>query len=348
MKKIGIIGHFGAKKVFLDGQTVKTKNLKMLLEQYGGFDTYCVDTYLTNVSKVELLIRSILCLIKCSDIIILLGENGMRFYLPFLYFTNKLFRRKIYHYVIGSELVGMVEKDRNLVKWLNGITKNWFEYESGSAILRQMGVKNVETLPNCKMLDYLPRADIKPYVLNNDIYSFCTFSRVMEEKGITDAILAIAGINKSHSKKLVHLDVYGQVDETYREKFEKLLLEHGECVSYKGLVDSQKSVDVLRVYYALLFPTRWPGEGFPGAILDCYASALPIIATDWNANGEIIHHGKTGIIYPKEELCDLRQAIEWSIKNDAAVNAMRFACREEYEKYTPEHIAAIICAELSK
>ena len=74
-RKIGIIGHFGGEKVFYDGQTVKTKNLKMLVEEYGGFETFCVDTYLNKTNKVKLLFKSLSCLFKCKKIFILLSEN---------------------------------------------------------------------------------------------------------------------------------------------------------------------------------------------------------------------------------------------------------------------------------
>ncbi len=348
MKKIGIIGHFGGDEVFLDGQTVKTKNLKTLVEDYCKLDTYCVDTYWAREKKLNLLMRSLLCLMKCKRIVILLGENGMGFYLPFLYWTNKLFRRKIYHYVIGNELIEMVGANPKLVKYLNALRINWFEYESGSEALRRMGLKNVETLSNCKKLEAVELEQITPYAVKDDSYTFCTFSRVTEKKGITDAIVAVAKINAQRGKMVARLDIYGQVDEAYRPTFDELISKHSDYVTYRGLVDSEQSVDVLRHYYALLFPTHWRGEGFPGTILDCYASALPILASDWNANKEIVVHTKTGMIYPTPEVKDLLGVIEWALDNKDEVDRMRFACRQEYEKYTPEHIAEIIGSALMR
>ena len=57
MKKVAVIGHFGGNKKFFDGQTVKTKNLKNLLEDYGGFETYIVDTYLVKRHKIKLFLK---------------------------------------------------------------------------------------------------------------------------------------------------------------------------------------------------------------------------------------------------------------------------------------------------
>lgn len=347
-KKIGIIGHFGGNQRFLDGQTVKTKNLKMLVEDYGGFETYCVDTYLVKKHKIRLLLKSVLCLFKCKNIVILLSENGMNFYLPFLYRINKIFRRRIFHDIIGSELIAMTQENPKLVKYLNALEVNWFEYQSGVQTLTDLGVNNMCVLPNCKKLDAVAPEEIASYASADGSYTFCTFSRVMAEKGITDAINAVARINRERGETVARLDIYGPIEDSYREELEGLLAEHSECITYRGIIDSQSSVQTLKHYYALLFPTRWHGEGFPGTILDCYASALPVIASDWNANKEIIASMQTGIIYPGETAPDLTSAIEWAIDNKAAMDDMKTLCRQEYEKYTPEHIASVIGSALRR
>ena len=348
MKKIGIIGHFGGNENFLDGQTVKTKNLKTLLEDYGALRTYCVDTYFVRKHKIRLLLKSILCLLKCKNIVILLSENGMNFYLPFLYWSNKIFRRRIFHDIIGSELVAMVRDNPKLVKYLNALEINWFEYQSGAQVLTDLGVTNMSVLPNCKKLEAVDMGKITPYVSSDGSYTFCTFSRVMAEKGITDAINAVATINQKRGATVARLDIYGPIEETYREELEALLAEHGDCVTYRGVIASKSSVQTLKQYYALLFPTRWHGEGFPGTILDCYASALPVLASDWNANKEIIVHNQTGMIYPNEESKDLLDTIEWALDNKTEIDRMKIACRQEYEKYTPEHISSVICQALTR
>jgi len=39
-----------------------------------------------------------------------------------------------------------VDENPRLVRYLNALTVNWFEYESGAAHLREKGVHNVEVL----------------------------------------------------------------------------------------------------------------------------------------------------------------------------------------------------------
>ncbi len=342
---IGIIGHFGGDKEFFDGQTIKTKNLDLMLKHNGISDIYYVDTYLRKENPFKLLLKTIRCIITRKKIFILLSVNGVNFYLPFFHYINKIFKRKIYHYIIGSELLEMVKNLPKLVKYLNSLEVNWFEYDSGTNFLKSQGVKNVETLSNCKYLDAV--TDCKYTKEEDEPYKYCTFSRVMKEKGITDAAEAVAKLNEDKGKLTAILDIYGQIDSSYEEEFEQVLRKYSDCVFYKGMVQSNKSVEILKDYYALLFPTKWEGEGFPGTILDAFASGLPIIATDWNANKDLIENNKHGIIYPSNDITDLYEAITFSVDNCEKFLSMRKDCREEYEKYTPEKVAKTIISRIN-
>ena len=83
--------------------------------------------------------------------------------------------------------------------------------------------------------------------------------------------------------------------------------ENVSFVSYGGVVDFDKTTETLRQYFVMLFPTFYYGEGFPGNVVDAYNAALPMIATDWNYNKEVIADGKNGILVPIQDaqaLCD--------------------------------------------
>ena len=127
----------------------------------------------------------------------------------------------------------------------------------------------------------------------------------------------------------------------------QLLNLHSECIEYKGIVNSEKSVETLKDYYALLFPTKWVGEGFPGTVIDAFAAGLPVIASDWNANKEIIEHMKQGIIYPSADIESLYDAVEWSVTHVEEVNQMRKGSRTQFTKYMPETVLEIIREAIS-
>ena len=345
MRKIGVIGHFGGKEVFLDGQTVKTKNFCRMAEEH-GYTVFRVDTYLRAAHPFRLLLRTLRCMCFCRQIVILLSVNGMNFYLPFLYLVNSIFHCKIYHDIIGSELLAMVDENPRLVRYLNALTVNWFEYESGAAHLREKGVHNVEVLPNCKVLTPVSVASCSAPRAAGGAMRFCTFSRVMEEKGITDAAESVAALAARGVP--CELDIYGAVDVAYRGTLELLLEKHAGTVRYCGTVDSEKSVQTLCDYDALLFPTRWSGEGFPGTVLDAFAAGLPVLASDHNADRELIEDGVCGLIYPGKHAKTLADAVLWAAENREALHAMRLACRKTYDLYTPEAVWAKISAKLEE
>lgn len=345
-KEIGIIGCFGGKENLLDGQTVKTKTLYNELSDATDWKIFCVDTYYRNKNTLKLICNTLRCLLKCKDIIILLSRNGMRFYFPLLYYYSRVFKKNIYHDVIGGNLPEQISNYPNWLKYLNSFNVNWIEFKSARCRLEEIGVTNVEILPNFKRLNIVSMENI--YCNFDEPFHFCTFSRVSKAKGIPDAVDAIECINRNAGRTIAVLDIYGQIDSDYIKDFEILRNEFSNAIRYCGKIDFNQSTNVLKDYYALLFPTHFYGEGFPGTVIDAYASGLPVIATDWHANGEIIDNFKTGIVYPCDKIANLKEAIEWAIKNPDIVSNMRKACIEESKKYQPDTNIRLIISKISK
>lgn len=338
--RIGIIGHFAFGHQLLDGQTVKTKILYdgLMSSNDTSEKIYCVDTYDNKVNKVRLLLRSLICVLTCKTIIILLSGNGMRIYFPMMYFAKKLLKRNVYHDVIGGSLALSVVKNPKYKEYLNSFNENWVEFEKMKLEMEEVGVTNCRVIPNFKHLK-VENAHLN--IEDEHKNSFCMFSRVVEEKGITDAILAIHKYNETHEKQ-ADLEIWGPIDEKYTEKFQSLLEQYKSCVSYKGTVSYNKSLEVLTDHIALLFPTFWLGEGFPGTIVDAYAAGLPVIASDWNANSELIENFKTGWVYPNETISTLYESIEWAMKHQDELVRMRPHCVNKAREYMTEKWIPII------
>lgn len=337
-RKVGIIGSVCEK---LDGQTIKTKILYDELRKETSWDFYVVNTQDKNKSRFKLLISSIIAIVRCRDIFILVSQNGAKVFFPMLYIATKIFKSRVYHDVIGGSPEDYVINNIKNRKYLNSFIVNWVETEQMVKGLESVGVCNAEVLPNFKNLRVVER----PYTDfgSNGVFKFCTFSRVMKEKGIEDAILAIEKYNNNHKSTYLTLDIYGNIDDAYRGIFDEVMKKTSSAISYKGSVPYDQSVDVVKNYYALLFPTYWFGEGFPGTIVDAFSSGVPVIATDWSANSEIVSDGYTGIVYPNKKITSLDEAIEWSVNNVQEMINMRFNCIKEAYKYQPKsHIRRII------
>lgn len=340
MKKIGIIGRTAFGKDLYDGQTVLTRIFKEELEkQFNNYKFIIVDTYNYKKNILKCFFKTIYSLFTCEYIFILLSRNGLSFYLPFIYYFNKITRKKIIHRVIGGNLNVLISKNPKWIKYLNSFKYNYVETKSLSNSLKNLGLTNVKVSPNFKPLKQISNIEIKKYN-NKECFRFCTFSRVIKEKGITDAINAIVKVKEKGQN--VSLDIYGPIEDKYKEEFDMLVNKY-KFINYKGIIDYKKSVEVLKEYFMLLFPTYWRGEGFPGTFIDCFASGLPIIATNWNQNSEIIKDKVTGIIYERDDLNNnLIDAINFSIKNYREINKMKENCLNEYKNYNPSNIVGKI------
>ena len=193
IKKIGIIGHFGDGENLLDGQTIKTKILRDELRKTTNWEIREVDTYLRHKKPLKLVWDTVKCLCTTKDVFILLSGNGMRLYFPLLATCAKLFGIRVYHDVIGGNLAAYVDKYPKYRKYLNAFRINWVETARMKRDLEERGITNAQVMPNFKRLNVVAPEEL-PAQLGEPV-RLCTFSRVMKEKGIEDAINAVESIN---------------------------------------------------------------------------------------------------------------------------------------------------------
>ena len=344
-KKIAIIGHFASGKDFYDGQTVSTRLLENVLKNSGCFKKICkVDTFNYKRNAIKVLFSWLSCMFSCSYIILMVSGNGIKLFSPMLYYGNKIFKKKIFHRVIGGELDGFLVRNEQCIKYLNSFEVNWVQSNKLVERLNRMGINNAEYLENFR--------EITPIVLSDEPtrfekpYKLCTFCRVSEAKGISLAIESVAKVNEMLGKDTAVLHVYGPVEDAYSEVFHSLLDKHSDCVAYMGSVPSEKAVDTLKNYYMHLFPTTWSGEGFPGTLIDCYNAALPTIASTWAYNSELITEGETGYLYDWDKPEQLTERIIEAIENERNVWQMKKMCLEEAKKYQSEVVTAKIIARI--
>lgn len=343
-KSISIIGHFGGNENFLDGQTIKTKILYEELSLKTNWKIIKVDTYDKKKNPIKLLFQTMKAIINSKDIIILLSGNGMKIYFPFLNFCSKFLMRNIYHDVIGGNLDCYVEKYPKYKKYLNEFKCNWVETQGLKNKLQMQGITNCEVIPNFKRLNIVSEEEIKNKNSNENVCKFCTFSRVMKEKGISEAIDVVNQLNyEKYNGNNYQLDIYGPIDSGYEVEFKTKLKCSSKYIKYCGKIPFDQSVNVLKKYDLLLFPTCWNGEGFPGTIIDAFSAGVPVIATDWNCNSEIIDNNINGIIYPSKNIKNLYEAILKVLSNKNSIECMKRNCINKAKDYKPdEYILKII------
>ena len=335
MKRVCIIGHFGHGENLLNGQTVKTKIVtKEIVKELGKKEVSCIDTH-GGVKALMSAFRQALTALKYhKNIIIMPAENGLRIFAPLLVLLNLLFHRKLHYVVIGGWLPEFLKKRKKLTKALMSFDGIYVETNTMRKALEIQGFNNVYVMPNFKDLNILKESELVYH--HTEPYRLCTFSRVMKEKGIEDAVNAVKIVNEQAGRTVYTLDIYGQIDDAQTEWFEELKLNFPEYVNYRGIVSFDQSVDVLKEYFALLFPTGFFTEGIPGTIIDAYAAGVPVISAEWESFSDVVDKDVTGVGYTFgnfEELCLILKNI--ALKPQI-IQEMKKACIEKAKEFTPE------------
>lgn len=345
MKKIAIIGHFGFGGNYLDGQTIKTKIItKELVRQFGDEQVLKIDTHGGKKVLPKLFFQTISALRKTKNVVMLPAHNGIKFFTPILTIFNKIFKRKLFYIVIGGWLPEYLKDKKGLEKRLKKFDGIFVETNTMKTALQNMRFQNIFVMPNCKDLKILSKEEL--VYPSGEPYKWCTFSRVCKEKGIEDAVNAVKAVNEQMGRIVYTLDIYGQVDKNQTEWFENLKATFPEYITYGGMVEYDKSVDILKNYFALLFPTQYYTEGIPGAIIDAYAAGVPVVCTRWENFFDIIKDGVTGIAYDFADKEALKQVLEKINNEPKVLNLMKVECIKLAQIFIPLNVIKIFLEQL--
>lgn len=293
---IAIIGHFDIGAKAAEGQTVKTRTVFDLFSDVCGRDNVAaVDTHGWTRHPVSLL-RECSAAARRSDVLVMLpAQNGVKVFGPLvLRLARKHGCRSVYS-VVGGWLPDFLSGKPRLARTLREFDDVLVESEVMASKLKALGFSNVSLFRNFKKLprktlDELPAPAENPYRL---VY----FARVEKEKGVEDAIWAVAEANRRLGGRYA-LDIYGRVKAGYEEEFRAAIESAGDSrIAYRGCVDPSESMEAFAGALALLFPTRYFGEGIPGTLIDAFCSGTTAIASRWPSWTEMVHDGHNGLSY---------------------------------------------------
>ena len=333
IKNVAIMGSVPKGEENLGGQTVKTQEIIDYLSSL--CNVYFIDVDEIRSYPYKLFIKLFVSLRNNDVLILIISDNAYSYVMPIIFLFNIIWRCRIIEVVIGGVRYKSIRKNFILRKIAKRNECIYVESLFMEAEYHKMGFDNCEYLSNFKSIKPCAFVDLKKY--SGEILNVCTFSRVDQYKGVNLAIYAVNMANEKLGKKAYELTVYGPVDASYLLEFQKLQEVFKNCVKYGGVIPYKNSVDVLKHYSMLIFPTLWDTEGFPGSIIDAYASGIPIVSSD---KGQIpyIVKGKTGIIISNISIEKLTQTlIELYFKRDKLIQMARNALEESY-LYTTENV----------
>lgn len=324
MKKVGIIGHFGFGLDLANGQTIKTKIVVEEISKIFENSVITVDAHGGWRAIIPVLLGCVKMEFSCKNIIIMLTENGLKVTVPILFLLNSFFNKSLHYIVIGGWLPLFLEKKPLLSSFLKIFCGIYVETNTMRLALQKQGFNNVFVMPNCKNLRILSKDELV-YDASQP-FKLCTFSRVMKEKGIEDAVDAVIEVNRKLGKKVYELDIYGQIDPTQLDWFSKLQSRFPSFIRYKGVVSFEKSVEVLKDYIALLFPTHFYTEGIPGTIIDAYAAGIPVISARWESYLDVVTDGVTGLGFEFDDFNNFVNVLRTVAVDPSLLLSLKEAC----------------------
>lgn len=342
MCRVAVIGHFGIGLNLANGQTIKTKIVTEAVEKNIEEKVLIIDAHGGVKAICPVAIGCIRALRKSENIILMLTENGLKVSVPVLSLFNRLFNKRIHYVVIGGWLPKFLEKQKRLEKQLKNFYKIYVETNTMKNSLEAKGFQNVVVMPNCKKLTILDEKNL--VYQQEEPLKICTFSRVMKEKGIEVLTEVVKEINSN--KKHIELDIYGQVDSQQTAWFENLKNQFPEYIHYGGVVPFDKSVEILRNYFMLVFPTLFYTEGVPGTIIDGYAAGIPVLAARWESFSDVIDENESGIGYKFGDKNALKETLLYCVDNIQKINNMKKYCLSKSEEFNIEQAMKILFSNL--
>lgn len=254
-----------------------------------------------------------------------------------IYITNRLFKRaRVHYWVIGGNLQDYVKRGEVSSKELQKLCGVYVEGNTMKVELEKQDLTNVSVVPNFKPITYTPTIEPKK---DGEMCRFVFLSRVHPDKGIGEILAATKQLNAAGLQQKFEVDFYGKIEPAYEDRFRTEIAKVPNA-NYKGFLDltNNEGYDTLSKYDVMLFPTYWGGEGFPGVVIDANMSGLPIIASDWNMNKEVVVDGQTGFIIPVHDSNVLAAYMRKIINKEVDLVAMKRYCVDYIQKYDYHNI----------
>lgn len=146
---------------------------------------------------------------------------------------------------------------------------------------------------------------------------FIFVGNVSESKGVG----LIVEVLKSAPAGSLSVDIAGPLSSDFSQE----LLVGVPGLRYLGVVPSESVGRLISQYEALVLPTSYEGEGYPGVIIEAYSQGTPVIATSWRSIPEIVVDGVTGFLIPPKDTRALGDAMTRMLSDKCLLDKMRLS-----------------------
>ena len=276
---------------------------------------------------------------KNKHIYISLSYQSTLSLLKFFKLFRVVLKNNIYFFVVGGVFHNWLEKNQKQLALFRSLKAIYPESNQMVKGLERLGLNNVTQISNIK---FIPKLTIDK---NYRIIKFVSLSRITPTKGINLIIEAVKHLNKEGFQNQFEVSFYGNFDDSVDSGYEaifKTQISKVENIKYNGYLqfNDLKNYEILSQYNAMLFPTFWKSEGYAGVLIDAFISALPVIASDWNHNKEIVHHNINGILISPKNHVSLAEAMRKLIENTPFLKQLEIGAVKSVEYYDIDKVFA--------
>lgn len=345
--KVCLIGNNGFGKPVFDGQRIKVRTYKNVLEHEGcAVNLVELDKPLKRIFKIRSNIKK--GIKNCDVIVLITSDNGERVLIPFINRINRRYKKRFVFSQIGTSFLypyikSFSEEQKSLffhkhnflglkpkkkvVKNLKVIDAILTETELiNDAFSKFFSLNNCHFVTNFRFIDQV-KSDYRP--LNNKLIYL---SRVTARKGIFDLLKVLKDINENE-KQNFSLDIYGTI---YMDEEEKALFNSflNEKIAYKGEISQNKIIETFQQYDLLCFPTKCEGEGTPGCVIESLIAGTPVLSSSFTQADELLDNNKNSLIYEFNNNDDMKRKLVSFLGNDELYQTLKSGAFKSGYKFT--------------
>lgn len=158
-------------------------------------------------------------------------------------------------------------------------------------------------------------------------------SLLQAEKGVPELAAAAARFPDA-----VRLSVFGPATPG----FDAQDVDHAPNVTFGGTVAPARVPAVMEEHDALVLPTRYPNEGYPGVVIEAFQMGLPVIVTRQGGLQELVTDGRDGLCVEAGSVDSLVEAVARVCSNDQLFQGLRKGALETGERYRAARAAVLL------
>jgi glycosyltransferase involved in cell wall biosynthesis len=166
----------------------------------------------------------------------------------------------------------------------------------------------------------------------NEIVRVLYLSNFVRTKGVLDVLQSIPLVCRNR-KDVEFIFAGDWNDEAVKREMEELILQYRDYpIKVVGKVSGSAKYDLLKQADIFVFPTYYPPEGHPWAIVEAMAAGLPVISTNQGAITESVIEGRNGFFVEKRDIESIADRILFLCNHAEERKRMGVESRRLYEQ----------------